>query len=77
MTYNGELNFGLLGDYDALPDIDRVRGRRAACAGRPRGPGARAAAARGRAEPPPAATGDEPSEPRRNGAQRGSRAPVA
>jgi diacylglycerol O-acyltransferase len=24
MSYNGQMNFGLLGDYDALPDIDRV-----------------------------------------------------
>jgi WS/DGAT/MGAT family acyltransferase len=24
MSYNGGLNFGLLGDFDALPDIDRV-----------------------------------------------------
>jgi hypothetical protein len=24
MSYNGGLNFGLLGDFDALPDIDRI-----------------------------------------------------
>ncbi len=24
MSYDGEMNFGLLGDYDALPDIDRI-----------------------------------------------------
>jgi diacylglycerol O-acyltransferase len=24
MSYNGKINFGLLGDYDALPDIDRI-----------------------------------------------------
>jgi diacylglycerol O-acyltransferase / wax synthase len=24
MSYNGGMNFGLLGDYDALPDIDRI-----------------------------------------------------
>ena len=24
MSYNGEMNFGLLGDYDALPDIRLV-----------------------------------------------------
>jgi diacylglycerol O-acyltransferase / wax synthase len=24
MSYNGKMNFGLLGDYDALPDIERV-----------------------------------------------------
>jgi diacylglycerol O-acyltransferase / wax synthase len=24
MSYNGRINFGLLGDYDALPDIDLI-----------------------------------------------------
>jgi hypothetical protein len=24
MSYNGQMNFGLLGDFDALPDIDSV-----------------------------------------------------
>jgi hypothetical protein len=24
MSYNGQLNFGLLGDFDALPDIDVI-----------------------------------------------------
>jgi len=24
MSYNGQMNFGLLGDYDALPDIDEI-----------------------------------------------------
>jgi WS/DGAT/MGAT family acyltransferase len=24
MSYNGQVNFGLLGDYDALPDLDRI-----------------------------------------------------
>src|SRR4029077_8040871 len=24
MSYNGQLNFGLLGDFDALPDIDTI-----------------------------------------------------
>jgi WS/DGAT/MGAT family acyltransferase len=24
MSYNGDMNFGLLGDYDALPDLDRI-----------------------------------------------------
>ncbi|MDX6715151.1 MAG: diacylglycerol O-acyltransferase / wax synthase [Baekduia sp.] len=24
MSYNGQMNFGLLGDYDALPDINRI-----------------------------------------------------
>ena len=26
MSYDGQLNFGLLGDYDALPDIDALAG---------------------------------------------------
>ena len=77
MSYNGEMNFGLLGDYDALPDLDEFAGgvRRALAdlVARAREQQRRAAAS----EPPPAATGDEPSEPRRNGARRGSRAPVA
>jgi hypothetical protein len=24
MSYNGQMNFGLLGDYDALPDLDVI-----------------------------------------------------
>ena len=24
MSYNGQMNFGLLGDYDAMPDIDAI-----------------------------------------------------
>jgi hypothetical protein len=24
MSYNGHMNFGLLGDYDAMPDIDAL-----------------------------------------------------
>jgi hypothetical protein len=24
MSYNGGMNFGLLADYDALPDVDRI-----------------------------------------------------
>ena len=24
MSYNGQMNFGLLGDFDALPDIDSI-----------------------------------------------------
>ncbi|HEU4974581.1 MAG TPA: wax ester/triacylglycerol synthase family O-acyltransferase [Baekduia sp.] len=24
MSYNGQMNFGLLGDYDAMPDLDRI-----------------------------------------------------
>ena len=26
MSYDGRLNFGLLGDYDAVPDIDVISG---------------------------------------------------
>ena len=33
MSYNGAMNFGLLGDYDAMPDIDAI-----ARASRPRSP---------------------------------------
>ena len=25
MSYNGQMNFGLLGDFDALPDLDMIR----------------------------------------------------
>jgi hypothetical protein len=24
MSYNGQMNFGLIGDFDALPDIDEI-----------------------------------------------------
>ena len=24
MSYNGQMNFGLLGDFDALPDLDSI-----------------------------------------------------
>ena len=35
MSYNGQMNFGLLGDYDALPDIEvRDAGRTAMRTGR-------------------------------------------
>jgi diacylglycerol O-acyltransferase / wax synthase len=26
MSYNGQINFGLIGDYDAIPDLDRLAG---------------------------------------------------
>ena len=26
MSYNGKLDFGLLGDYDAIPDLDKLAG---------------------------------------------------
>jgi WS/DGAT/MGAT family acyltransferase len=26
MSYNGQINFGLIGDYDAMPDLDRLAG---------------------------------------------------
>ena len=58
MSYNGKVNFGLLGDYDALPDLDvHRRGHRASrstSCSRPRGASpaatgtARAAAAKHR-----------------------------
>jgi hypothetical protein len=27
MSYNGQMNFGLLGDFDALPDLDSISDR--------------------------------------------------
>jgi hypothetical protein len=24
MSYNGQMNFGLIGDFDSLPDIDEI-----------------------------------------------------
>ena len=60
MSYNGNLDYGLLGDYDAMPDIDIVAD------GIERSLAALLAAARGgraaRAEPPPAPIrGDRPT----------------
>ena len=43
MSYNGRMNFGLLGDYDALPDIATHRRGHPGLAGRAAGPRARAA----------------------------------
>ena len=43
MSYNGRMNFGLLGDYDALPDIDDDRRGHPGLAGRAAGPRARGA----------------------------------
>ena len=61
MSYNGEMNFGLLGDYDALPDLDEfadgVRRALADLVARAREQQRRAAAVRaGRARPPSPAT---------------------
>ena len=54
MSYNGQMNFGLLGDYDALPDIDAIGDSiRAELAELLR----RAAAARG-----PSSNGGDPAE---------------
>ena len=39
MSYDGQLDFGLLGDYDAMPDLDAL-----AAVWRPRSPSSRAAA---------------------------------
>ena len=80
MSYNGEMNFGLLGDYDALPDLDEFAdGLRRALAdlvARAREQQRRAAAA---AQPEPPAD-EAPSAPRRNGSAQprgGRREPVA
>ena len=66
MSYDGTLNFGLLGDYDALPDLeqlagtcggDRRAGRRPPAAGGPRAtPRARRTATAPRRHEPRAAT---------------------
>ena len=54
MSYNGHMNFGLLGDFDALPDIDddrrrhrRVAGRAARAGAQGVGPGDRVRACAG------------------------------
>ena len=63
MSYNGKLNFGLLGDFDAMPDIDEVGAalRDAIAALREASGTAKPARRRRRAaKPKPAA----PSEPR-------------
>ena len=52
MSYNGRMNFGLLGDYDALPDIDAIADGHRGVAGRAAGPARAEAAARGRARRP-------------------------
>ena len=44
MSYNGAVNFGLLGDYDALPDIDAIAEGISAALAELRRAGARAAA---------------------------------
>jgi WS/DGAT/MGAT family acyltransferase len=81
MSYNGEMNFGLLGDYDALPDLDEfadgVRRALADLVARAREQQRRAAAS---AQEEVVATGEEPAEPRSNGSARprsGRREPVA
>ena len=58
MSYNGWLNFGLLGDYDALPDLDAI-------ADAHRGLARRARRARPGAEAPPRHSGhrSSPSPP--------------
>jgi WS/DGAT/MGAT family acyltransferase len=65
MSYNGQMNFGLLGDYDALPDLDQIAAgveasladlvalarRRTAPAHSPRGNGNGASASRSAMSP--------------------------
>jgi diacylglycerol O-acyltransferase / wax synthase len=59
MSYNGAINFGLLGDFDALSDIDRVAEglERELAALRTRATEARAEAEEAAAEPAPATKG--------------------
>ena len=59
MSYNGRLGFGLLGDFDALPDIDDGR-RRAARRDRGAARGVRDGQARA---PPPRAAKPKPAAP--------------
>jgi diacylglycerol O-acyltransferase len=64
MSYDGHLGFGLLGDYDALPDLDRIAlDLRAAVASL-----ARAAGVRPRAERPAGARPARKAKASRNGA---------
>ena len=70
MSYNGKLDFGLLGDYDAMPDLDELAGyfeasldelKRAAA---PKRKAAAKSTSRGRARRPPRAATRSPSAPR-------------
>ena len=54
MSYNGQMNFGLLGDFDALPDIDSI-GESIAAELRRRSSRSRAGADARRGDPAPAA----------------------
>jgi diacylglycerol O-acyltransferase len=78
MSYNGAIDFGLLGDYDALPDIetiaDGIEDGLAQLRGAARAREARAAAARGDGARPTRSTASVPPR-RRRPAARPARAP--
>ena len=48
MSYNGKLDFGLLGDYDAMPDLERFAGFLEESLAELEGGGRKAASSRGR-----------------------------
>jgi diacylglycerol O-acyltransferase len=87
MSYNGSIDFGLLGDYDALPDIDAIADgiedglaqlRSAARAKEARAIGARAGGGAGAATTRPTTPTDRPQRRRRpaSRAAKPARAPV-
>ncbi len=70
MSYNGGIDYGLLGDYDALPDIDLIaEGIQTSLA-------ELLAAARGRANGPSPAPSREPSVKSNNGQGAGAPTPI-
>lgn len=87
MSYNGGVNFGLLGDYDALPDVDMIADgirdglaelKKAAQAKEARAAGARAAVGAATSPPPPARAGARRRRPAtRRAADGAGRAPAS
>ena len=78
MSYNGAMNFGLLGDFDALPDIDDDRRGHRGLARRAAGARARAPREAARAERAPGLSGraPPPRDPRVGLPGAGSRLPA-